>query len=188
LPPTLDARQRVAATALPPVRSLGPLGVAAWPAERLDLSLGALARLAQNEEPGGPGGEVGSGGGLGALTAPVGAFSAASHKTSTLRSPAFASSMIFLAIISSVRSAGRLTAARAVSKATPTRRVVSGSKFWPFKKGLMVTRASPSRQAEPKLANFTLSAVKPKSELNRPSKPGTESMFWYFVSSMRREG
>jgi hypothetical protein len=29
--------------ALPPVRSLGPLGVAAWPAERLDLSLGALA-------------------------------------------------------------------------------------------------------------------------------------------------
>src|SRR5258708_10427808 len=78
--------------------------------------------------------------------------------------------MIFLAIISKVRSAGRLTAARAVSKATPTRRVVSGSKFWPFKKGLMVTRASLSRQAEPKLANFTLSAVKPKSEARMPKK------------------
>src|SRR5215475_1807872 len=40
-----------------------------------------------------------------------------------------------------------------------------------------------SRQAEPKLANLTLSAVKPKSELNRPFQ-GTESMFWYFASSM----
>ena len=43
-----------------------------------------------------PRGEAGSGGGLGALTAPVGTFSAASHRPSTLRSPAFASSMIFL--------------------------------------------------------------------------------------------
>jgi hypothetical protein len=57
--------------------------------------------------------------------------------------------MIFLAIISSVRSAGRLTAARAVSKATPMRRVVSGSKVWPLKKGLMATGAFYSRQAEP---------------------------------------
>jgi hypothetical protein len=133
------------------------------------------------------GGEAGSGGGLGALTALGGAFSAASHKTSTLRSPAFASSMIVLAIISSLRSPRRLMAARAVSNAMPTRRAVSGSKVWPFKKGLMGTRASPSRQAEPKLTNFTLSAVKPKRQLNRPSGPGTESVFWYFVSSMRRE-
>jgi hypothetical protein len=29
--------------------------------------------------------------------------------------------------------------------------------------------------------------VKPKRQLNRPSGPGTESVFWYFVSSMRRE-
>ena len=70
--------------ALPPVRSLGPLGVAAWPAERLDLSLGALARLAQNEEPGGPGGEAGSGGGLGEMTRRkreiTGAHSAEQHE------------------------------------------------------------------------------------------------------------
>src|SRR5262249_16803553 len=79
------------------------------------------------------GGEAGSGGGLGALTAPVGTFSAASHRPSTLRSPAFASSIILLGIISAVRSARRLTAARAVSKATPMRRVVSGSKVWPLK-------------------------------------------------------
>jgi len=79
------------------------------------------------------------------LTAPVGAFSAASHKTSTSRSPAFASSMIVLAIISSLRSARRLMAARAVSNAMPTRRAVSGSKVWPFKKGLMGTRAHSSR-------------------------------------------
>src|SRR5262249_22589398 len=38
--------------------------------------------------------------------------SAASHKTSTLRSPAFGSSMIVRAIISSLRSPGRLMAAR----------------------------------------------------------------------------
>src|SRR5262249_45259967 len=50
-----------------------------------------------NEESGLLGGEEGSGRGLGALTAPAGAFSAASPKTSTSRSPAFASSMIFLA-------------------------------------------------------------------------------------------
>jgi len=66
-----------------------------------------LGRLAQNEESSLLGGEAGSGGGLGALIALAGTFSAASHKTSTLRSPAFASSMIFWAIISSVRSAGR---------------------------------------------------------------------------------
>src|SRR5262249_60795342 len=57
------------------------------------------------------GGEAGSGGGLGALTAPVGTFSAASHRPSTLRSPAFASSMIFFAILSSVRSARGFTSA-----------------------------------------------------------------------------
>src|SRR5262245_52368706 len=51
-------------------------------AQGLALSLGALASLAQDAEPGGFGGEAGSGGGLGALTAPVGAFSAASDKTS----------------------------------------------------------------------------------------------------------
>ena len=118
------------------------------------------------------------------LTAPVGTFSAASPKTSTSRSPAFASSMIFLAIISSVMSPGRLTAARADSKATPMRRVVSGSKVWPLKKGLMGTGVCPNAT---KLANFTLSAVKPKSELN-PIRPGTESMFWYFATSMRRGG
>src|SRR6266700_3691011 len=72
-----------------------------------------------------------------ALTAPAGGFSAASHKTSTLRSPAVASSMIVLAMISSLRSRGRLIAARAVSNAMPRRRMVSGSKVWPFKKGLM---------------------------------------------------
>src|SRR5262245_4089743 len=111
----------------------------------LALSLGALASLAQDEEPGGSGGEAGSGEGLGALTAPLGTLSAASNRPSTLRSPAVASSMIFLAIISSVRSPGRLTAARADSKATPMRRVVSGSKYWPYKKGLMGTRAPQSR-------------------------------------------
>jgi hypothetical protein len=110
-------------------------------AQGLALSLGALASLAQDEEPGGSGGEAGSGGGLGALIAPAGTFSAASHKTSTLRSPAFASSIIVVAIISSLRSAGRLTAARAVSKAMPMRRAVSGSNVWPLKKGLMGTRA-----------------------------------------------
>jgi len=104
-----------------------------------------LARLAQDEESGLCGGEAGSGGGLGALTAPAGTFSAASHKASTLRSPAFASSMIVLAIISSLRSPERLMAARAVSNAMPMRRAVSGSKVWPLKKGLMGTRASPSK-------------------------------------------
>src|SRR5262249_39667421 len=110
-------------------------------AERSPYRSRPLPRLAQNEEPDGSGGEAGSGGGLGALTAPVGTFSTASHRPSTLRSPAFASSMIFLAIISSVRSAGRLTAARAVSKATPMRRVLSGSKVSPLKKGLIATGA-----------------------------------------------
>src|SRR4029077_13724032 len=56
---------------------------------------------AQDEESGLLGGEAGRGGGLGALTSPAGTFSAASHKTSTSRSPAFASSMIVLAMISS---------------------------------------------------------------------------------------
>ena len=102
------------------------------------------------------------------MTAPAGTFSAASHKTSTLRSPAFASSMIVLAIISSVRSPGRLTAARAIWNATPSRRMVSGSKVWPCKKGLMGTGPA-SKEAESKPAHFTLSAVKPKSELKRPS-------------------
>src|SRR5262249_39579085 len=92
------------------------------------------------------GGEAGSGGGLGALIAPAGTLSAASHKTSTLRSPALASSMIVLAIISSLRSARRLMAARAVSNAMPSRRMVSGSKVSPFKKGLMGTKTSPSKQ------------------------------------------
>ena len=118
-------------------------------AEGLGLPFWPLARLTQDEESGGAGGEARSGGGLGALTAPVGTFSAASHRPSTLRSPAFASSMIVPAIIASLRPAGRLTAARAVSKATPTRRVVSGSKVSPFKKSLMATGAFPSRQAEP---------------------------------------
>jgi len=118
-------------------------------AQGVRLPFRPLARLAQNEESGLLGGEAGSGRGLGALTAPAGTFSAASHKTSTLRSPAFASPMIVLAIISSVRSPGRLIAARAVSKATPTRRVVSRSKVWPLKKGLMATGAFYSRQAEP---------------------------------------
>jgi bifunctional non-homologous end joining protein LigD len=65
-------------------------------AQGLCLPFRPLARLAQNEESGLLGGEAGSGGGLGALTAPAGTLSAASHKTSTWRSPAFASSMIFL--------------------------------------------------------------------------------------------
>jgi hypothetical protein len=64
----------------------------------------------------------------------IGTFSAASDNTSTLRSPAFASSMILLAIISSLRSRGHLMAARAISNATPRRRVVSRSKVWPCKK------------------------------------------------------
>jgi hypothetical protein len=51
--------------------------------------------------------------------------------------------MIVRAIISSLRSRGRLMAARAVSNAMPTRRAVSGSKVWPFRKGLTGTRASP---------------------------------------------
>jgi hypothetical protein len=55
------------------------------------------------------GGEAGSGGGLGALTAPEGTFSAASDKTSRLRSPAFASLMILLAMISSLTAATQLT-------------------------------------------------------------------------------
>jgi hypothetical protein len=114
-------------------------------AQGLRLPFGPLARLAQDEDPGGFGGEEGSGGGLGPLSATVGTLSAASHKTSTLRSPAFASSMIVLAIISSVRSAGRLMPARAVSNAMPARRAVSGSKVSPFKKGLIGTRASSSR-------------------------------------------
>jgi hypothetical protein len=75
----------------------------------------------QDEESGLLGGEAGSGGGLGALTAPAGTFSAASDKTSTLRSPAFASSMMLLAMISSLRSRGHLMAARAISNATPSR-------------------------------------------------------------------
>src|SRR6516164_1811590 len=144
-------------------------------------------QLAQNEESGLLGGEAGSGGGLGALTALGGTFSAASHKTSTLRSPAFASSMIVLAIISSLRSPRRLMAARAVSNAMPTRRAVSGSKVWPFRKGLMGTRASPSRQAEPKARQFHFKRCETKKRIKLPSRPGTESMFWYFASSMRRE-
>ena len=73
----------------------------------------------------------GGGGGLGALTAGPGTFSAVSHKTSILRSPAVASLMIVLAIISSVAWPGRFTAARTISNAMPTRRMVSGSKRWP---------------------------------------------------------
>jgi hypothetical protein len=133
-----------------------------------------LARLAQDEESGSSGVEAGSGGGLGALIAPAGTFSAASHKTSTSRSPAFASSMIALAMFSSLRSRGHLIAARAISNATPRRRVVSGSKVWPLKKGLMGTRAFPPRHAEPITSRRSpvslLSAVKPKSELNRHSR------------------
>src|SRR5262249_46587225 len=115
-------------------------------AARLVLPLRPLAGLAQDEEPGGAGGEAGSGGGLGTLIAPAGTFSAASHKTSTLRSPAFASSISVLAIISSLRSARRFMAAPASSNATPRRRVVSGSKVWPCKKDLMGTKTSPSKQ------------------------------------------
>jgi len=132
-----------------------------WPrshrleAERLHLPFRSLARLAQDEESGVLGGEAGSGGGLGALTAPAGTFSAASDKTSTLRSPAFASSMILLAMISSLRSRGHLMAARAISNATPRRRTVSGSKVCPANKGLMGMRVH-SKQTESKLANFTL--------------------------------
>src|SRR5215468_3249622 len=48
-------------------------------------------------------------------------------------------------IISSVRSVGRLTAARAVSNAMPMRRAVSGSKFWPLKKGLVKRRETKKR-------------------------------------------
>src|SRR5262245_3446790 len=110
------------------------------------LSFRPLARLAQDEESGRLGGEAGSGGGLGALTAPAGTFSAASDKTSRLCSPAFASSMILLAMISSLRSRGHLMAARAISNATPRTRTVSGSKVWPCKKGLMGTKTSPSEQ------------------------------------------
>src|SRR5947209_10296802 len=78
-----------------------------------------LGGLAQDEEPGG--GAAGGRGGLGAVSAGAGTLSAAEHKTSALRSPAIASSMIVLAIISSVRSPRRLTAARAISNAMPTR-------------------------------------------------------------------
>jgi hypothetical protein len=115
-----------------------------------------FARLAQNEESGSLGGEAGSGGGLGALTDPAGTFSAASDKTSALRSPAFASSMILPAMISSLRSRGHLMAARATSNATPRRRTVSGSKVWPVKNGLMGTRSSPQSRTESKLVNFPL--------------------------------
>jgi hypothetical protein len=109
---------------------------------------------------------------LGALTAPVGTFSAASHRRSTLRSPAFASSMIVLAIISSVRSPGRLTAARAVSKATPMRRVASGSKVWPLKKSLMGTSLVTSRRAKPiPLASFTLKRCETKKPI-KSALPG----------------
>ncbi len=64
-------------------------------------------------------------------------FSAASHKTSTLRSPDFASSMILAAIASSARwtRCGARRAARAISNAMPMRRVVSGSNIWPSKNG-----------------------------------------------------
>jgi hypothetical protein len=59
------------------------------------------------------------------VIAGAGTLSAAEHKTSTSRSPAVASSMIVLANTSSIRLVGRLTAARAISNAMPTRRVVS---------------------------------------------------------------
>src|SRR5262249_29841077 len=88
-------------------------------AQGLCLPFRPLASLAQDEEPGGSGGETRSGGGLGALIAPVGTFSAASHRPSTSRSPAVASSMIFLAIISSVRSPWTLTAAQADPQVPP---------------------------------------------------------------------
>src|SRR5262245_27297991 len=97
--------------------------------------------------------------------------------------------MILLAISSSLSSAGRLIAARTVSNAMPMSRVVSGSKFWSPKKGLMGTRAPTHRELNQSLAPLailTLNAVKPKSELNRHYQ-GTESMFWFFASSMRRE-
>ena len=77
----------------------------------------------------------GGGRGLGALTPGPGTFSAVSHKTSILRSPAVASLMIVL--ISSVASRGRFTAARAISNAMPMRRMVSGSKRWPSRNGRM---------------------------------------------------
>jgi hypothetical protein len=91
------------------------------------------------------GGEEEGGGGL-ALTSAADAFSAASHKTSTLRSPAFASAMIFAAIISSVRQtrSDARRPARAISNARPMRRVVSESKLWPFRKGRMAMARSPS--------------------------------------------
>jgi hypothetical protein len=143
-----DLRRDPKAMARPSSRTLARHRVEA---EGLGLPFRPLARLAQDEKSGVLGGEAGSGGGLGALTAPAGAFSAASHKTSTLRSPAFASSMIVLAMTSSLRSRRHLIAARAISNATPRRRTVSGSKVWPLKKDLMGTRAPSSRQ--PKLAN-----------------------------------
>src|SRR5215813_9264704 len=109
---------------------------------------------------------------MGALIPHAGKFSAAVLKTSTSRSPAFASSMIFLAIISSVRSPGRLMAARAVSNAMPTRRAVSGSKVWPFRKGLMGTRASPSRQAETKARQFHYKRCETKTRIKAASQAG----------------
>ena len=152
------------------------LGLEGIVSKRKDpLPLRPLDRLAQVEESERSGGEAGGRGGLGALTAPARAFSAASHKTSTLRSPAFASSMIVLAMISSLRSRGHLIAARAISNAMPRRRAVSGSKVWPLKKGLMGTRAPSQGKLNQLLAAarpFPLSAVKPKSELNRTAGNG----------------
>ena len=64
------------------------------------------------------------------------ASKAASHRRPGSRSPAFASSMIFWATASRV---GLTTlsacwrATRAISKAKPKRRAVSGSNPWPFR-------------------------------------------------------
>ena len=103
----------------------------------LALPIWAFARLAEVQEPGGAGGEAGGGRGLGSVTiAWRHASKAASHSRPGSRSPAFASSMIFWATASRVGADGPSAcwrATRAISKATPRRRAVSGSNLWPCK-------------------------------------------------------
>ena len=90
------------------------------------------------KNPEAPGGEARGGRGLGSLIITRGlgrsACNAASQRRSGSFSPAFASSIIFWATASRVGLTGpsvRSSATRAISKAMPMRRVVSGSNLWP---------------------------------------------------------
>ena len=66
-------------------------------------------------------------------------FNACSHKTSGLRSPAFASSMILSAMACLTKSSEPSVrrAMQTISNATPKTRRVSGSHRLPFRKGLI---------------------------------------------------